>query len=1043
MKSRRRWFFGLALTLPLAVLVVVLSSMQLASADTEQAAVSHWFYGHLYNMDGSDMPAGATVEARDDANNVIWTGIEGNPITTEDAGMYGTQDPDNPSITDDNLAVQGAAEDMYEGLPVSFYVNGAKAEVRECGSEGDWQDTYPWRSDAETCLDIRGGEPCETDLVVEAGSCCSVTVDGVLIPAGSSDDFVDTCMAQLEVITGSECCNFVEWQDGSGAVITDVASFRYDTGGVDKTVRAICETPDYNLVANAEGEGPDWGGDVVLEPASGPYACGETVTATAEASGFGVFDQWSGDFPDGQEFDNPIAIYMDADKEITATFQEGPPEWDLSVESAGCFTVTVDEDGVDRGMVAPDGTAAMTVTAGATVTLETVGTCCSLDEWTYETTDGTDLNPLEQNGKLVFRMRGDYNVVATSHGPPFSLDVSAGGDGDGTIDPADLVGVTTGYTPCGTTVELTATENENSTWGGWTGDVESMDKNIEVVLDSDKEIQAVFNMKTYTVTFPDPGDIDGGEVTVTDDEGNPVNPGDTVEYSTTLTFEAAADECYTFTGWLTDLADYTETVVDLHAGTDVTGDLDFSAQFEQLVVDMTYFVEGEGDILVDPDEEGYLCGTAVTVTAQETDACWTFGSWSGNLSGDQADPVKQFFIREDKVFTATFNQGTRHLDVTVDRPAGMVTGTVEPGTGDYPCGDTLTVTAIPDPLFVEWMGDLMGDVNPETLPMTDDMSITAVFTYGAVTGIDVTPDDPTVVVSGTVDFTVDANDDWESEWDVTDGATFTATGGTIDANGVYTAPGDPGTYTVTVSYPGQEDVEVVVTVVEGFTLDVYSVGSGSVTKTPDKATYEPGEEVQLDAIPSGCPEAAFEGWSGDLGGAANPETIIMDGNKVVTATFYQCPSEKVLDGIVDVSRFTNFDGVTLTVRFKDAGATVGETVVDVDADGAFTVTEAPAGVDPAGTYSVCVKELRTLASCQSGVTLPAVEPSPVDFGDLTTGDANNDNQVNTTDFSKWLAGFKTMGYQLYADLNNDGADNTTDFSVWLAVFKTMPSGDDW
>lgn len=68
-----------------------------------------------------------------------------------------------------------------------------------------------------------------------------------------------------------------------------------------------------------------------------------------------------------------------------------------------------------------------------------------------------------------------------------------------------------------------------------------------------------------------------------------------------------------------------------------------------------------------------------------------------------------------------------------------------------------------------------------------------------------------------------------------------------------------------------------------YTLTVNTTGSGTVTKSPDKATYTYGETVTLTANPQFA--WAFAGWSGDVSGASNPITLTMTGNTVVQATF--------------------------------------------------------------------------------------------------------------------------------------------------------------
>lgn len=68
-----------------------------------------------------------------------------------------------------------------------------------------------------------------------------------------------------------------------------------------------------------------------------------------------------------------------------------------------------------------------------------------------------------------------------------------------------------------------------------------------------------------------------------------------------------------------------------------------------------------------------------------------------------------------------------------------------------------------------------------------------------------------------------------------------------------------------------------------YTLTVNIVGNGSVTKSPDQATYLDGSTVQLDPTPA--LGYVFSGWSGSAGGTDDPLDLLMDGDKDVTATF--------------------------------------------------------------------------------------------------------------------------------------------------------------
>jgi photosystem II stability/assembly factor-like uncharacterized protein len=123
------------------------------------------------------------------------------------------------------------------------------------------------------------------------------------------------------------------------------------------------------------------------------------------------------------------------------------------------------------------------------------------------------------------------------------------------------------------------------------------------------------------------------------------------------------------------------------------------------------------------------------------------------------------------------------------------------------------------------------------------------------------------------------------------GATWTAVNAGLSNTNV--RPVAIGSPTPTTLYAGTEGAGV-------FRYEVASLSScvlttaalpaagGSVRRVPDAASYTPGTVVTLTAIPAaGYP---FTGWSGDLAGSANPATIVMDGDKNVTALFVVAPT---------------------------------------------------------------------------------------------------------------------------------------------------------
>ena len=117
---------------------------------------------------------------------------------------------------------------------------------------------------------------------------------------------------------------------------------------------------------------------------------------------------------------------------------------------------------------------------------------------------------------------------------------------------------------------------------------------------------------------------------------------------------------------------------------------------------------------------------------------------------------------------------------------------------------------------------------------------------------------------------------WTSMTSFTHAMTVTGVGAYVGNNTVAN--------TVAVDYfyntasPGAGDVPQ-------FTVTVNPIGNGTITKSPDQATYLCGEVVTLTATAD--PGWAFSGWSGDLTGTENPETLTISDNHTVTATFIQ------------------------------------------------------------------------------------------------------------------------------------------------------------
>jgi hypothetical protein len=259
----------------------------------------------------------------------------------------------------------------------------------------------------------------------------------------------------------------------------------------------------------------------------------------------------------------------------------------------------------------------------------------------------------------------------------------------------------------------------------------------------------------------------------------------------------------------------------------------------------------------------------------------------------------------DKTVTATFAQDQYTLTVNI---VGQGNVTRVPNQPTYTYGTSVQLTAVPQGgwSFSLWGGGLSGSTNPNTIIMNGNRTVTATFTQIMHT--------LTIAVSGSGNTTPAAGSYSYAEGTVVTISATASTGwhfSTWSAN--VANPSLPST-TVTMD----ADKTVTATFVQDqYTLTVNIVGQGNVTRVPNQATYTYDTSVQLTAVPQGG--WSFSSWSGDLLGSTNPDTIIMNGNRTVTATFTNSPAvatdsaQNVTSGSATLRGVLNNKGTATTV----------------------------------------------------------------------------------------------------------------------------------
>lgn len=141
-----------------------------------------------------------------------------------------------------------------------------------------------------------------------------------------------------------------------------------------------------------------------------------------------------------------------------------------------------------------------------------------------------------------------------------------------------------------------------------------------------------------------------------------------------------------------------------------------------------------------------------------------------------------------------------------------------------------------------------------------------------------------------------------------------------------------------------------------YTLTINVIGQGEVDQSPVQATYESGTVVILTAV------GDFVGWSGDLTGSTNPAQIIMNGNKVVTATFnvegVQLEDAFWEGGVEIASVLPGENTVPFTIKIKNIGSLPASFIVSAYASNQPLTTALSVNC-PAGGIGQVVTPLTT------------------------------------------------------------------------------------
>ncbi|AJA46789.1 hypothetical protein CPAST_c06890 [Clostridium pasteurianum DSM 525 = ATCC 6013] len=493
----------------------------------------------------------------------------------------------------------------------------------------------------------------------------------------------------------------------------------------NKTVKAVFVQKQFTLNTNVRGQGT-----VRRDVNRSSYTNSSVVTLTTSAPSGWKFDHWTGDAAGNSR---SIKVLMNSNKNVTAVFVQVPQ---APVKSQPILSAPKPEQ---KPEIKPEPKPAP----------------IPKPESVQEPAPKPEPKP--------------EPLSKPTPAPTYELKTDSSGQGTVTRD------VSGDKYQSDSIVTLTATAEEGWYFDHWEGDVTGTTNSVQVTMDKSKTVKAVFVQDEYELTTSTEGQ---GTVTISPEQDKYLSGSE-------VTLTATAEEGWYFDHWEGDVTGTTNSV-------QVTMDKSktVKAVFVQDEYELTTSTEGQGTVTISPEQDKYLSGSEVTLTATAEEG-WHFDHWEGDVTGT-ANPV-QVTMDKSKTVKAVFVQDEYELTTSTE---GQGTVTISPEQDKYLSGSEVTLTATAEEgwHFDHWEGDVTGTTNSVQVTMDKSKTVKAVFVQDTIINgkvTDETNDHPIESVTVNV----------RSGNDVHEGKILETI--TTDANGKYTINNlSAGNYTLQLSAPG-------------------------------------------------------------------------------------------------------------------------------------------------------------------------------------------------------------------------------------------------
>jgi surface protein len=292
----------------------------------------------------------------------------------------------------------------------------------------------------------------------------------------------------------------------------------------------------------------------------------------------------------------------------------------------------------------------------------------------------------------------------------FDLNIEVQGEGE--VNIAVIQAKTTPHDE-GTNLELRALPAENWVFVNWGGDLSGNENPKVIVVDTDKQVTATFQLKTYPLNVSVVG---GGTVGIEPQL-------DVYPHGTEVTLTPTPSEGWEFESWGGNVSGTTVPLVFT-----VTSERSVTATFKRKDYPLTISIVGEGTVeeqIIPQRTTQYPFETMVQLTSKPTDG-WVFYRWGGDLNSNQNPATIQ--VNEPKTVISEFKSIDELLTIEI-----IGEGSVEIQQSpieNNPSGRI--VTLIPNPSngwsFLDWGGDLSGSQVPIQVILEESTFIRITFT---------------------------------------------------------------------------------------------------------------------------------------------------------------------------------------------------------------------------------------------------------------------------------------------------------------------------